>query len=159
MLKLMKRQLFSENIQFCCILHKLTLSQTFWAISPFWKCLRFVIWKSFGSHISVVVCSFFGFGTVSKWCIREWVKLTVSVLVLVGLSHIQWQALVVFWKDAFYQLIAWNILFQRITATVNTLEQKRLLMDLDISMRSGSCPYTVTFYGALFREVMSVLYL
>ena len=25
-------------------------------------------------HISVVVCSFFKFGTVSKWCIREWVK-------------------------------------------------------------------------------------
>ncbi|KAH3861580.1 dual specificity mitogen-activated protein kinase kinase 6-like isoform X2 [Dreissena polymorpha] len=41
---------------------------------------------------------------------------------------------------------------KRITATVNSLEQKRLLMDLDISMRSGSCPYSVTFYGALFRE-------
>lgn len=41
---------------------------------------------------------------------------------------------------------------KRITATVNTMEQKRLLMDLDISMRSGSCPFTVTFYGALFRE-------
>ena len=49
-----------------------------------------------------------------------------------------------------------NILFcyfQRITCTVNNVEQKRLLMDLDVSMRSGSCPYTVTFYGALFREV------
>ncbi|OWF39383.1 dual specificity mitogen-activated protein kinase kinase 6-like isoform X1 [Mizuhopecten yessoensis] len=41
---------------------------------------------------------------------------------------------------------------KRITVTVNSQEQKRLLMDLDISMRSGSCPYTVTFYGALFRE-------
>ncbi|XP_052787176.1 dual specificity mitogen-activated protein kinase kinase 6-like isoform X2 [Mya arenaria] len=41
---------------------------------------------------------------------------------------------------------------KRITATVNSMEQKRLLMDLDISMRSGSCRYTVTFYGALFRE-------
>lgn len=41
---------------------------------------------------------------------------------------------------------------KRITVTVNSLEQKRLLMDLDVSMRSGSCPYTVTFYGALFRE-------
>ena len=30
--------------------------------------------KSFSSHISVVVCSFFEFGTVSKWCTREWVK-------------------------------------------------------------------------------------
>ncbi|XP_056144414.1 dual specificity mitogen-activated protein kinase kinase 6-like [Lampris incognitus] len=41
---------------------------------------------------------------------------------------------------------------KRIRATVNTLEQKRLLMDLDISMRTVDCFYTVTFYGALFRE-------
>ena len=26
------------------------------------------------SHISIVVCNFFEFGMVSKWCIREWVK-------------------------------------------------------------------------------------
>ena len=32
------------------------------------------ILKSFNSHISVVDCSFFEFGTVSKWCIREQVK-------------------------------------------------------------------------------------
>ena len=25
--------------------------------------------------MSVFICSFFEFGTVSKWCIREWVKL------------------------------------------------------------------------------------
>ena len=31
--------------------------------------------KFYISHISVVVCSFFKFGTVSKWCIREWIKL------------------------------------------------------------------------------------
>ena len=30
--------------------------------------------KSFNSHISVIVCSLFEFGTVSKWCIREWVN-------------------------------------------------------------------------------------
>ncbi|KAJ8364231.1 hypothetical protein SKAU_G00130620 [Synaphobranchus kaupii] len=41
---------------------------------------------------------------------------------------------------------------KRIRATVNSREQKRLLMDLDISMRTVDCPYTVTFYGALFRE-------
>ncbi|XP_057323020.1 dual specificity mitogen-activated protein kinase kinase 3 [Microplitis mediator] len=41
---------------------------------------------------------------------------------------------------------------KRITATVNNQEQKRLVMDLDISMRSSDCPYTVQFYGALFRE-------
>ena len=33
------------------------------------------ILKSFNSHISVAVCKFFKFGTVSKWCVREWVKL------------------------------------------------------------------------------------
>ena len=32
------------------------------------------ILKTLNSHISVVVCSFFEFGTVSKWCTREWVK-------------------------------------------------------------------------------------
>jgi len=41
---------------------------------------------------------------------------------------------------------------KRITATVNSIETKRLLMDLDISMRSSDCPYTVHFYGAMFRE-------
>ncbi|KAG9467219.1 hypothetical protein GDO78_015400 [Eleutherodactylus coqui] len=42
---------------------------------------------------------------------------------------------------------------KRIRATVNSQEQKRLLMDLDISMRTVDCDFTVTFYGALFREV------
>ena len=39
------------------------------------------ILNSFNNHISVVVCSFFEFGTVSKWCIREWVDI---------LFHINW---------------------------------------------------------------------
>lgn len=43
-------------------------------------------------------------------------------------------------------------LLKRIPVTVNTDSQKRLLTDLDVSMRTVSCPYTVTFYGALFRE-------
>ena len=41
---------------------------------------------------------------------------------------------------------------KRITATVNSVETKRLLMDLDISMRTSDCPFTVHFYGAMFRE-------
>ena len=42
---------------------------------PFPHCfLCDFILKSFDSHISVVVCSFFEFGTLSKWLIREWVK-------------------------------------------------------------------------------------
>ncbi|XP_078485548.1 mitogen-activated protein kinase kinase [Ciona intestinalis] len=44
------------------------------------------------------------------------------------------------------------IAVKRIRATLNTQEQKRLLMDLDVSMRSVDCDYTVTFYGALFRQ-------
>ena len=30
--------------------------------------------KSCNSHISVIICSFFEFRMVSKWCIREWFK-------------------------------------------------------------------------------------
>ncbi len=45
-----------------------------------------------------------------------------------------------------------TFVLQRIPVTVNTQEQKRLLTDLDVSMRTADCPYTVTFYGALFRE-------
>lgn len=40
---------------------------------------------------------------------------------------------------------------------MNSQEQKRLLMDLDINMRTVDCFYTVTFYGALFREVRASL--
>jgi len=36
---------------------------------------------------------------------------------------------------------------------VNEREQKQLLMDLDVVMRSNECPYIVKFYGALFKEV------
>ena len=32
------------------------------------------ILKSFNGHILVVAWSFFEFGMVSKWCIREWVN-------------------------------------------------------------------------------------
>merc|ERR1719347_1492441 len=41
---------------------------------------------------------------------------------------------------------------KRITATQNRVETKRLLMDLDVSLRSSDCPFTVHFYGAMFRE-------
>jgi len=41
---------------------------------------------------------------------------------------------------------------KRIRHTVNTTEQQRLLMDLDVSMRLSNYAYTVQFYGALFEE-------
>ena len=41
--------------------------------------------KSFNRHISIVLCSFFEFGTVSKWCIREWVKIRCTVTASVKL--------------------------------------------------------------------------
>lgn len=41
---------------------------------------------------------------------------------------------------------------KRIPMTGNFREQQRLVMDLDISMRSSDCPYTVHFYGAMYRE-------
>ena len=43
--------------------------------------------------------------------------------------------------------------FQRIRSTVDEKEQKQLLMDLEVVMKSNDCPYIVQFYGALFKEV------
>ncbi|CAI9719581.1 specificity mitogen-activated kinase kinase 4-like isoform X3 [Octopus vulgaris] len=41
---------------------------------------------------------------------------------------------------------------KRIRSTVDEKDQKQLLMDLDVVMRSNDCPYIVQFYGALFKE-------
>merc|ERR1711970_601202 len=41
---------------------------------------------------------------------------------------------------------------KRIPETTNSVEKRQMLMDLDISMRSSECEYTVHFYGAMFRE-------
>lgn len=46
------------------------------------------------------------------------------------------------------------LFFQRIRSTVDEKEQKQLLMDLDVVMRSSACEYIVKFYGALFTEVI-----
>ena len=51
-----------------------------------------------------------------------------------------------------YIIFSW---FQRIRSTVDEKEQKQLLMDLDVVMRSSDCKYIVKFYGALFTEVMT----
>lgn len=51
-----------------------------------------------------------------------------------------------------------NIFFQfivkRIRSTVDEREQKQLLMDLEVIMKSNDCNYIVQFYGALFKEVI-----
>ena len=42
---------------------------------------------------------------------------------------------------------------KRITATMDTMEQRRMLMDLEVLRQlPNHCPYTVHFYGAMFRE-------
>lgn len=41
---------------------------------------------------------------------------------------------------------------KRIRSTVDEKEQKQLLMDLEVVMKSNECPYIVKFYGALFKE-------
>jgi len=41
---------------------------------------------------------------------------------------------------------------KRIHVTVNNEEQKRMLIELNASMKSGQCPFMVRFYGAMFRE-------
>lgn len=41
---------------------------------------------------------------------------------------------------------------KRIRSTVDEKEQKQLLMDLEVVMKSNECNYIVQFYGALFKE-------
>lgn len=49
------------------------------------------------------------------------------------------------------------IAVKRIRSTVDEKEQKQLLMDLDVVMKSNECKYIVQFYGALFKEVSRFL--
>lgn len=42
---------------------------------------------------------------------------------------------------------------KRIRSTVDEKEQKQLLMDLEVVMKSNDCVFIVQFYGALFKEV------
>lgn len=55
-------------------------------------------------------------------------------------------------EKRFHRQSGTTMAVKRIPATDNSIEQKRVLMDLDISMRSANCLFTVQFYGALFRE-------
>lgn len=41
---------------------------------------------------------------------------------------------------------------KRIRSTVDEREQRQLLMDLEVIMKSNDCNYIVQFYGALFKE-------
>ena len=41
---------------------------------------------------------------------------------------------------------------KRIRSTVDEKEQKQLLMDLEVVMKSSDCPFIVTFFGAIFQE-------
>ena len=45
---------------------------------------------------------------------------------------------------------------KRIRATVNSREQERLLMDLEVAMRSVDCPYTVSIL--LFPRGTTIFY-
>lgn len=45
---------------------------------------------------------------------------------------------------------------KRLRSTVDEREQKQLLMDLEVVMKSNDCPYIVRFYGALFKEVPNI---
>ena len=45
------------------------------------------------------------------------------------------------------------LLIQRIRATADGSERKYLMRDLTIIEKSKGCPYIVTFYGVLLKEV------
>lgn len=42
---------------------------------------------------------------------------------------------------------------QKIRATIDDDERRRLMMDVNVACKSLDCPYTVTFYGSLFHDV------
>jgi len=44
------------------------------------------------------------------------------------------------------------IAVKRIRCTVDEREQKKLMMDLEVVMKSNACPFIVKFYGAVFKE-------
>merc|ERR1712110_857526 len=45
-----------------------------------------------------------------------------------------------------------KMVVKRIRSTVDEREQKSLLTELQVVMKSQSCQYIVTFYGAIFKE-------
>ena len=77
-----------------------------WAISPFFHNIfhAICILKSFYSHISVAVCSFFEFGMVSKWCIREWVN-PFPKHNLIQTERVYRQPFQIWWK---WQKVLWT---------------------------------------------------
>ena len=64
------RKILWKNVKLLKMSNFTFFHKIFYAIS---------ILKSFDSHISVVVCSFYEFGMVSKWCITEWVKQSLTL--------------------------------------------------------------------------------
>ena len=45
-----------------------------------------------------------------------------------------------------------SLAVKRIPSSLNTTEHRRLVTDLDVSLRSSDCDYTVHCYGAMFLE-------
>lgn len=41
---------------------------------------------------------------------------------------------------------------KKIRCSLDNAEQKRILREKEVAMRSNTCPYTITFYGALFFD-------
>ena len=48
---------------------------------------------------------------------------------------------------------------KRIRSTVDEREQKSLLMDLEVVMKSKGCPYIVMFNGAIFKVRIFLVYM
>lgn len=88
-----------------------------------------------------------GFGTVNKMIHRiSDTVMAVKVYDLIFQYQIQ--------SISFANLnLSLNFIIQRIRSTVDEREQKQLLMDLEVVMKSNECPCIVQFYGALFKEV------
>ena len=81
------------------------------------------ILKPFNSHISVVVCSFFDFGTVSKWCIRN------------GLRSSTCSQMLALSRDALFCLI---LLYPRKTNVFRGILESALSVHMSVCVQNTS---------------------
>ena len=65
--------------------------------------------------------------------------LNIIKMIMIGMKCEPHLAMVICFKHISYR------------STVDEKEQKRLLMDLEVVMKSNDCPFIVQFYGAIFK--------
>ena len=107
---------------------------------PFPECFLCSLYlKSINSHISLVVCSIYEFRTVSKWCIKEWVKAVFNVISVSSQRPVYFHAFRGFFLPLLLSLFfpTHELLFHiTIIETMNISERGMNLVELPIIIQS-----------------------